>query len=69
MRELMTLIGQIFLISCVQTIIEMFVDPNSRPYQARILSIACFAGSLYLLLQFIYTHILTEIVTVFNFTF
>ena len=69
MRELMTLIGQIFLISCVQSIIEMFVDVGSKPYQARILNIACFAGSLYLLLQFMYSHLFKELVTVFNFSF
>lgn len=69
MKELMVLIGQIFLISCIQTITEMFVDPNQKPYQAKILSIACFCGSMYLLLQFMYTYLFKQLVSVFNFVF
>ncbi len=69
MKEFMVLIGQIFLISCIQTITEIFVDPGSKPYQARVLNIACFAGSLYLLLQFVFNHLMKELVTVIKFPF
>ncbi|MCL2674569.1 MAG: hypothetical protein FWE92_04480 [Defluviitaleaceae bacterium] len=60
MREFMILIGQIFLISCIQSIIEMFVDLSGKPLQ-KILHIACFMGGLYLLLQFMFTHLFPEI--------
>ena len=61
MREFMILIGQIFLISCVQSIVELFVDLSERPLQKKILSIACFLGGLYLLLQFVFNHLFPEI--------
>ncbi len=69
MREFMILIGQIFLISCVQTLIEAFVDPDKKPLQARIISLACFSGSLYLLLQFVFTYLLKELNTVLRYPF
>jgi len=57
----MILIGQIFLISCVQSIVELFVDLSKTPLMQKILSIACFLGGLYILLQFVFTHIFPEI--------
>ncbi len=69
MREFMVLVGQIFLISCVQTLIEVFVDPDKKPLQAKITSIACFCGSLYLLLQFVLTYLLREFSTVLTYPF
>lgn len=45
------------------------MDPGERPYQAKIINIACFAGSLYLLLQFVFQFVVKEITTVINFGF
>ncbi|MCL2853152.1 MAG: hypothetical protein FWE20_08995 [Defluviitaleaceae bacterium] len=61
MREFMILIGQIFLISCIQSIVELFVDLSEKPLQKKILNIACFLGGLYLLLQFVFDHLFPEI--------
>lgn len=65
----MTLIGQILIIYCLQSLIEIFIEAEKKPYQARILNIACFAGSLYLLIQFVFKFLLGEIVSVMNFSF
>jgi len=61
MREFMILIGQIFLISCIQSIVELFVDLSQKPLMQKILNIACFLGGLYLLLQFVFNYIFPEI--------
>ena len=61
MREFMILVGQIFLIVCVQSIVEMFVDLSKAPLMQKILNIACFLGGLYLLLQFVFNNIFPEI--------
>lgn len=69
MREFTVLIGEIVFIALLQTVIELFVDGDKRPQQMRIINIACVMGSLYLLLQFVYTYILNEISTFVKFPF
>ena len=67
MDQLLALIGQIFIITCVQSILEMFIDPGERPYLSKILSIACYAGGLYLVLQFVFDNVVSELFTLFRF--
>ena len=69
MREFTVLIGEIFFIALLQTILETFLDPEKRAYQVRIINIACVMGSLYLLLEFVYNHILGEISAFVKFPF
>ena len=69
MNELLALIGQIFLIVCVQAVMEMFIEQYKQPYLSKILSIACYSGALYLLLQFIFDNLLTEIFTLLRLGF
>lgn len=69
MRQFTVLISQILIISCIQSLTELFVDPGERPYQAKIINIACFAGSLYLLIQFVFEFLIAELSTVINFSF
>ena len=63
MREFIILIGEILLIALLQTIFEVFLDKDKQALQIRMVNIACFLGSFYLLLQFVFTHILSEIST------
>ena len=69
MREFTVLIGEIFFIALVQTILELLIDAEKRPQQIRIVNIACILGSLYLLLQFVFTYIMGEISTFVKFSF
>ena len=69
MNEFLTLIGQIFLISCVQSVIETYLDMEKKTYMAKIANFACYAGALYLLLQFIFNHLLKEIFSLIQFGF
>lgn len=65
----MVLIGQIFIIALTQTIMEAFISPSEKPYQAKVISIACFVGSLYLLIDFILNNLIRDFSSAFNFNF
>jgi hypothetical protein len=69
MREFITLVTQIFIITLVQIVIEVFMDASKNPYQAKLLNIACFTGSLYLLINFVFNILLKELNTVVKFPF
>jgi hypothetical protein len=69
MREFTILIGEIFFIALLQTVIETFLDKDKHSQQMKIINIACILGSLYLLLRFVYDHILSEISTFVQFPF
>ena len=69
MREFTILIGQLFFIALMQTVLELFIDPNERPKHVQILNIACIIGSLYLLLQFVFEYLVGEISTIMTFPF
>ncbi len=66
MNEFMALITQVFLISCIQTIFEVFIDKENMPYMHRIISITCFSGSLYLVLEFIFNTLIKELLTMMS---
>jgi hypothetical protein len=61
------LIGQLFIIVVLQSFIEMFID-DKKPLKT-ILSIACYVGALYLLLQFVFSNLLPEMQTLMQFAF
>jgi len=69
LQEFLTLLGQIFIISFLQMLIELFIDSSSKPYQARVMNVACFLGCLYFLINYIATTLLTELASIFNFSF
>lgn len=63
MPEFMTLIGEIFIIACIQSLVEVFFDMEKRPYMAKLVNVACYAGAFYLLLQFVLDFVLKEVIT------
>ncbi len=69
MKEFLILIGQILIITCIQSITEMFIDSKERPYIVKLVSVACFTGCLYLLIQFVFVFVLKEILSVVEFPF
>ena len=69
MREFTVLIGQLFFIALMQTVLELFIDPEERPKHVQILNIACIIGSLYLLLQFVFEYLMGELSTFVTFPF
>jgi hypothetical protein len=69
MKEFMVLIGQIFFVYLVQTIVEVFLDAEKRSQQIKLINIACILGDLYFLLQFAFNYILKEINTLVKMPF
>ncbi len=69
MSELVLFIGEVLFIVLLQTVIELFFDESKHKYQKQILNIACILGSLYLLMNFVYDNILSEISTFVKFPF
>lgn len=69
MNEFLALIGQLFLIVCLQSVLELFIDATNKPYLTKILSIACYAGALYILLQFVFNNLVPEMFGIFRMVF
>ena len=69
MREFIVLLGEILLITLLQTVVEVFVDADKRSYQMRIINIACILGCLYLVLNYVMQNIITQIQAFINFAF
>jgi len=63
MNDFLVLIGQIFVISLIQLVLEVFINVKEHPYQAAIINVACFLGSLYFLLDFLFGKILVSLNT------
>jgi hypothetical protein len=66
--DFILLIGEIFFIVLLQSVIDLFLE-DKYPTQKRFVNIACVLGSLYLLLDFAYDNILSEISTFVKFPF
>ena len=69
MGEFFMLIGQIFVVSLIQLILEVFIDPDKHPYQAALINIACFLGSLYFVLDFMFNKVLAGLNTMLPMSF
>ena len=67
MRKFIILIGEIFFIACLQSVIEVFMNMNEKSYQAKVLNVACFCGSLYLLLKYVFDNIIKDLMSYINF--
>lgn len=69
MADCMVLLGQLFFIGLLQTVIEMILEPDKRPYQMKLINVACVAGSLYLILQFVTQYLMQALMAIVRFTF
>ncbi len=69
MQEFMVLIGQILVIVCIQLVVEIFIDKEKRPIQVQMVNTACVIGCVYLVMQFIFTYMLTEIIDIVSLPF
>lgn len=69
MYELLTLIGQIFIMMYIETIISIFIDFEKKPFYKIILNIILYTGMIYLFVQFIVNYFLTELISFFRIMF
>ncbi|MDR1689167.1 MAG: hypothetical protein LBS21_11225 [Clostridiales bacterium] len=63
MKEFLTLLSEILIIAVLQQISEKVVDPKERPDFAKLISLACYAGSFSLIIHFVFTYVLKDIIT------
>ena len=68
MPEFLELIGQIFLIVCIGSILEFFIDQAQKPFLSKLVNIASYAASFYLVLRFVFDHLIKEVLDVMKFT-
>ncbi len=66
MHEFLSLLGELFIIAFLQSIISYFIS-EKRSYMLELINIACYLGALYIILQFAFTYVLSQIMTMFNF--
>lgn len=57
------LISQILIITVIQQLSEMVVDPQSKPHHAKLVTLACYAGSFSLIVRYVFTYVLNDLVT------
>lgn len=69
MRECIILLSEIFMIGLLQTLIEIILEPEKRPYQAKFINVACILGSMYLVIRFAIDNLLGELIAVVRFPF
>jgi len=67
MREFIMLIGHLCLIALVQMVLEAFIDGSKRPLHVHILNIACILGCIYLLIEFVFDFLLSELTAFISF--
>ena len=69
MDEFWVLLGQIFSVVIIQSVLDMLIDKEKRPYLSSVLSVACYAICLYLLVQFVFSNLIVEINQLFTDSF
>lgn len=67
MREFLSLLSQLFIIAILQSLVGFFINSEKQTYMLELINIACYLGALYIILQFAYTYVLSQIMTMFNF--
>ena len=60
MNDFLALLGEIFLISIIQLVLENFVS-DSNFYMLKLINIACYIGCLYIIIQFTYNYLFKEL--------
>lgn len=58
MEAFLTLAGQLFLIACIQSVLEVLVQERWQTLLSKVVAIACYAASLALVLRFMQTYLL-----------
>ncbi|MCL1842842.1 MAG: hypothetical protein FWF79_03440 [Defluviitaleaceae bacterium] len=69
MREFMILIGELMFISAMQIVLEAILDETDKKKIMKVVNLACIIISYFLLLRYVYNHIIDEIGGFVNFYF
>ncbi|MCL2353504.1 MAG: hypothetical protein FWC69_02615 [Defluviitaleaceae bacterium] len=66
MNQVIMLLGQLFLIGCLHMIMNMLIEGEKMPFFSRVVTIACYAGSLFLLGRFIVVNLMPQMASIFR---
>ena len=66
MSDVLTLLAELFLIGCLHMIMNMFIDADKAPFFARMTSIACYAGALFVVVRFVTANLLPQMAQIFR---
>lgn len=57
MQQFLTLAGQLFVIICIQSVLEVMISSRRQNHLHKIIFLACYLSSLLLVLNFMYQQI------------
>lgn len=66
MNEVLTLLAELFLIGCLHVIMNLLIDSEKMPFFSKITSIACYAGSLFVVVRFVVSNLLPQMAQIFR---
>ena len=69
MNTVASLLGEVFLIGAIYLIFDMFIDSTKMPYISKAFAIACYAGALFLVVRFVATNLMPQILSIARITF
>jgi len=66
MNEAVGLLAEIFLIGCLHEIVRLLIDAEEKPYFSKIITAACGAAALFVLLRFVIVNLMPQMTQVFR---
>lgn len=66
MEQFLTVIGEIFLIICIQSIFDVLVSEKKQPYMKKVVSLACYIGSMIIVLNFMINYLFASLSDLFR---
>ena len=66
MSEVLALLAELFLIGCLHVIMNLLIDPEKNPVFSKITSIACYAGSLFIVVRFVVNNLMPQMEQIFR---
>jgi len=66
MSEVLSLLAELFLIGCLHVIMNLLIDAEKSPIFSSIANIACYAGSLFIVVRFVVANLLPQMAQIFR---
>ena len=66
MQAFMTLAGDLFLIACIQSVLEMAVSGKKQAHLQKTIMLGCYLASLVLVLRFMEEYLITVLYSLYR---
>ena len=66
MSQVITLLAELFLIGCMQMIMNLILDTKEYPLFSKVVNIGCYAGSLFVITRFVINNLLPQLSSIFR---